>query len=313
MADLETRQVNSLYKRINNEALDEDQKANRKAVEFAKKQVELFSPDKKQAKVLSKSDMLNLTRLVSRFTTVLNKYSVFFTKFQINNQDNDELDKVINKLQGDYDLICIFIDSLNLPNLDKPDYDRVVSKLDKLIPQLTELRGTLMADLGDEFDESFDGQVIDHILNNFKERTYKPYGSYNQADINRIAEDIRRKKQEALLDVDQYPDEDFPDLQEDLPVGVPVADEEVLYEFERVKGDLLDDYDDLNDMSNVAPPVQRRAIVTRLNLIQEALQNLEAIIDGRVAPTQEALNEYQQFAVNMGEFRNHLYRVGALA
>jgi len=306
MADLETRQVNSLYKRINNEAVDEDKRANRRAIEFYKKQAKLFSPDVKQAKVLSKKDLDNLKKLVSKFSTLLNKYTVSYAKYNAEDEIKD-----ITNIQGQYDIICLFLAGIGLSSLDKPDYNRVINELDKLIPKLGEVRRLIYAIQGELDETIYEKQVIDHIYNNFRSNTYYPFGSYTNEDIVEVGRLIgeerarlAREQVEAGMENVQPEEEEqeLPNEVRQLPIGIPIPDQDVLDQFEEYKRTLEDYFDELNDYANVSPAPVRRLINIRLRLIEQNLITINNILDGRIEPSQEILDLVNQTIDNVETF-----------
>jgi len=312
MADLETRQVNSLYRRINNEAVDEDKQANRRAVEFSKKQAKLFSPDKKQAAVLSKKDLDSLKKLLSKFTTTLNKYTVAYSK-RVN---IDEI-KDISSIQGQYDIICLFLSGINLSALDKPDYDNVIGELDKLLPKLGEVKRLIYAVQG-EFDETiFEKRVIDHILTNFKNHQYEPFGSYTNEDVVEVGRLIGEERVQKIRDnVDAFQEreddddvnlDDYAQVQQ-LPIGVPIPDQDIIDELEQDKVTLTGIFGVLVDYANTATPALRRSINQRIQQIQGIITTIDNAIDGSIQITGDLLDNIQKIVSQMEDFRNFLLR-----
>jgi hypothetical protein len=308
MADLETRQVNSLYKRINNEAVDEDKQANRRAVEFSKKQAKLFSPDVKQASVLGKKDLQNLKLLISKFSTTLNKFTSGLGRV-----NNKEQVRDISNIQGQYDILSLFLNSINLVSLDKQDYDTVIGELDPLIPKIQEVRLAVEGLEGVD-DVNFPRRVMIHILYNFMDHSYAPFKTYTNADVLEVARYVgnqrvqaARNEIDALQENEDPEEQELPGEQRQLPIGVAIPDQDILDELEQDKETLNEIYEDISDFRNVADDVTIRSINIRLQSIEQNINLIDNVLNGRNVATQDLVNHITASIRYYRQTQNYLH------
>jgi hypothetical protein len=185
-----------LFRHINNEALDEDRKAQREVIARTQKQVALFSSEEAVEASLSRTQLNELKGKILQFASALN--------YAINEvQKSEEIGKSMTVLQEKYDNMALYMASIPFSSVVGPEQKGITDYLDSFIPQLQVLVKVLGANINVTVMEK---EIGNEIFSQFNDQTYIPIGGINVAEygsldsndsitimtdiINSIAEDI---------------------------------------------------------------------------------------------------------------------------
>jgi hypothetical protein len=164
-----------LFKQINNEALDEDRKAQLQVIERLKKQVALFNQPYKVPVELSDSVLNNIQRYIINFDDNLNKtLNDVYRKGELK---EDTGDLVLN-----YNLLANYLDKVNFNLANINDKRNVFDILDEITPKLGKVLNVI------KVRDYTDVDLVEKILNNFKNRTYNVLLERERIGIDRERE-----------------------------------------------------------------------------------------------------------------------------
>lgn len=176
-----------LFRQINNEALDEDNKIRRQVVERLKKQVALFNQPYKAPAELSDVTLNNFQRFVINFDDTLNKtLNDAFGK----EEKEDTGDLILN-----YNLLANYLDKINFNLLGASDKQNIMSILDELIPKI----GKILSIIQEK--KYSDADLVEKVFNNFKNHTYNVILEKERSYITSEAIKKSEKAKEIELDL----------------------------------------------------------------------------------------------------------------
>jgi len=174
-----------LFKQINNEALDEDMKVQRQVIERLKKQVALFTTPYKPPVELSDTVLNNIQRYIINFDDNLNKtLNDVYRKGELK---EDTGDLVLN-----YNLLANYLDKVNFNLANVNDKRNVFDILDEITPKLGKVLNVI------KVRDYTDIDLVEKILNNFKNRTYNVLLEKERVGIEREREN-KEKPFDAII------------------------------------------------------------------------------------------------------------------
>jgi hypothetical protein len=148
-----------LFKQINNEALEEDTRIQKQVIERLKKQVALFNQPYKAPVELSDTVLNNIQRYIINFDDNLNKtLNDVYKKGELK---EDTGDLVLN-----YNLLANYLDKVNFSLANINDKRDIFELLDELTPKLGQVLNVI------KLKDYTDVDLVEKVLNNFKNRTY---------------------------------------------------------------------------------------------------------------------------------------------
>lgn len=184
-----------LFKHINNEALDEDRRAQREVIARTQKQVAMFSSEVAEEASLSRDQLNQLKAKILQFANALN-----YATNEV--QKSEEIGKSMTVLQEKYDNMALYMASIPFSSIIGPEQKSITDYLDSFIPQLQVLVKVLSANINVTVTEK---EIGNRIFAQFNDQTYSPiggvYASESGADgsdsasiildiINSIGEDM---------------------------------------------------------------------------------------------------------------------------
>jgi hypothetical protein len=183
-----------LFRHINNEALDEDRKAEREVIARTQKQIQMLSSETSVESSLSRTQLNELKGKILQFANALN--------YAINEvQKSEEIGKSISVFQEKYDNMALYMASIPFSSVIGPEQKGITDYLDSFLPQIVNLSRLLDANTNTTVMEKEIGR---EILAQFNDHTYLPIGGINVEEdqegydnvtiimdiINSISEDI---------------------------------------------------------------------------------------------------------------------------
>lgn len=153
-----------LFRVINNEAVDEDKKAQREVIERQKKQIAMFDSPFKKTKQLSKQQEITLFKIIYDFQNTLEKTVAEHYK---RNYDVSSSGEVPYK----YNLVASQLEVLDFKELSPANKLKILTELDKIKPKVIQLQG-----IADQSKNYVDKDIVDQIANNFQNKLFLPVG-----------------------------------------------------------------------------------------------------------------------------------------
>ena len=158
-----------LFRHINNEALDEDRKAQREVIARTQKQVQMFSSEEATETSLSRDQLNQLKAKILQFANALN-----YATNEV--QKSEEIGKSMSTLQEKYDNMCIYMAGIPFSSVIGPEQKSITDYLDGFIPQLQVLVRVLAANINVTVMEK---EIGNQIFTQFNDQTYLPIGGVN--------------------------------------------------------------------------------------------------------------------------------------
>lgn len=177
-----------LFRQINNEALDEDNKIRRQVVERLKKQVALFNQPYKAPAELSDVTLNNIQRYIINFDDTLNKT---LNDISGRGDKEDTGDLILN-----YNLLANYLNKINFNLLGASDKKDIFELLDELSPKLGKILSIIKAKGFKDVD------LVEKVFNNFKNHTYSVILEKERYIIEREAEQ-REAEIKPLISLDE--------------------------------------------------------------------------------------------------------------
>jgi hypothetical protein len=179
-----------LFRHINNEALDEDRKAQREVIARTQKQVQLFSSETAVETSISRTQLNELKGKILQFANALN-----YATNEV--QKSEEIGKSVTVLQERYDNMALYMASIPFTSVVGPEQKGITDYLDSFLPQLVNLSRLLDANTNATVMEKEIGR---EILAQFNDQTYNPIGSVNVEEESPSG-DIVSSLQEVLANI----------------------------------------------------------------------------------------------------------------
>ena len=169
-----------LFQHRNNEAVEEDNRAQREVINRTKKQVALFSSEEAQEFSL---DRTQLNEIKTKITNFNNAVNVAIDNYQSGNDEGS-----VAKLEEKYDMLALYLDSLPLNSIIGPEKEEILNMLDTFLPRLKQLAIHYSGN-----DASFyEKRVTQIILEQFNDNTYQPIGTLETATTEpNVEQDIK--------------------------------------------------------------------------------------------------------------------------
>lgn len=177
-----------LFRHLNNEALDEDLRAQREVIARTQKQVAMFSSEEAVEASLSRDQLNQLKTKILNFANALN--------YAVNEvQKSEEIGKSMTVLQEKYDNMSLYMSSIPFSSVVGPEQKNIIDYLDSFIPQLQVLVRVLGANINVTVTEK---EIGNKIFAQFNDQTYLPvggvyaseFGSEESSDSVTIMNDI---------------------------------------------------------------------------------------------------------------------------
>jgi hypothetical protein len=158
-----------LFRHINNEALDEDRRAQREVIARTQKQVQMFSSEEATETSLSRDQLNQLKAKILQFANALN--------YAVNEvQKSEEIGKSMTSLQEKYDNMSMYMAGIPFSSVIGPEQKSITDYLDGFIPQLQVLVRVLSANINVTVMEK---EIGNQIFTQFNDQTYLPIGGVN--------------------------------------------------------------------------------------------------------------------------------------
>jgi protein-arginine kinase activator protein McsA len=158
-----------LFRHINNEALDEDRKAQREVIARTQKQVQLFSSEEATETSLNRDQLNQLKAKILQFANALN-----YATNEV--QKSEEIGKSMTTLQEKYDNMSLYMAGIPFSSVIGPEQKGITDYLDGFIPQLQVLVRVLGANINVTVMEK---EIGNQIFTQFNDQTYLPIGGVN--------------------------------------------------------------------------------------------------------------------------------------
>jgi hypothetical protein len=158
-----------LFRHINNEALDEDRKAQREVIARTQKQVQMFSSEEATETSLSRDQLNQLKAKILQFANALN-----YATNEV--QKSEEIGKSMTTLQEKYDNMALYMAGIPFSSVIGPEQKSTTDYLDGFIPQLQVLVRVLSANINVTVMEK---EIGNQIFAQFNDQTYLPIGGVN--------------------------------------------------------------------------------------------------------------------------------------
>lgn len=156
----------SLFKRIVNEALDEDLKVKRDYIQNVKKAQEEFGSVSVIAP-LDSAEKFAIQKAILSLEESINNYSDY--------REKDIPEFSINTVQTRYNNLALLLQRVGYPNLAQNDMKSVQKSMDSILPTLIELKSEIDASSG---SSRVTKDIINGVVMNFKSKTYEPLGIF---------------------------------------------------------------------------------------------------------------------------------------
>jgi hypothetical protein len=178
-----------LFRQINNEALDEDRKAQKQVIETIKKQVSLFNQQYKEPVELNDTVLNNIEKYIINFDDTLNK--TLNDVKRRGEQKEDTGDLVLN-----YNLLANYLDKVNFNIANANDKRDVITLLDELTPKI----GVVLSSI--KVKDYTDKDLVEKVYNNFKNRTYNIILEKERKQERSLTEKEKKEIESPLIDLD---------------------------------------------------------------------------------------------------------------
>lgn len=156
----------SLFKKLHNEALDEDLKAQRKVIENLKRQVDLFSGVTLVKPSLGVNEKYTLNKYINNFIEALNNFAGAQRE-----GETRVIEFSASTLMSRYNALAIYLANLDFKMLNERDKIQIVGQLDDLLPLIKNVQR-----ITSNLESVFDRKIVDDIAMNFENQLYRPIG-----------------------------------------------------------------------------------------------------------------------------------------
>jgi hypothetical protein len=156
----------SLFKKLHNEALDEDLKAQRQVIENLKKQVNIFSNITLVKPSIGVNEKYTLNRYINSFIEALNNFAGAQRE-----GETRAIEFSASTLMSRYNSLALYLSNLGLKSLNENDKIQIVGQLDDLLPLIKNVQR-----ITSNLESVFDRKIVDDIAMNFENQLYRPIG-----------------------------------------------------------------------------------------------------------------------------------------
>jgi hypothetical protein len=152
-----------LFKAVNNEALDEDKKAQREVIERERRQVAMFDSPVLATKQLSTGTEKTLSNMIFDFQNAVEKAVAEHYKREFDVSSSGDV-------PYKYNLIASELKSIKFNELSIADKNKILTALEQVKPKVIQLQGLA------EQSKYSDLDIIRQIVNNFQNKKFLPVG-----------------------------------------------------------------------------------------------------------------------------------------
>jgi len=176
-----------MFRIINNEALSEDLKQQRRVQEFLKKQVQLWTDkgeEEKEQIQISSDELSKFEGLLLKFNQVLDNNLKIITRTNLNALETLRFN---TDILGSYNNLAFYLNSIGYNKLDESEKRKIYSKFDMVLPKLNNVNSVFQASNNPE------QYLISKIITEIEERRYKTIS--DSLDLTNISASVAKSSQ----------------------------------------------------------------------------------------------------------------------